>query len=280
VFDDAEFDHAVDIAIRGSFINCGQNCISAERLYIQQGIYDKFVQEVSRKLSALQVGVSSCSPDSTRCDFGAITMGAQVSHYETLIADAVSKGAQLVAGGKTKKVEGSEGVFFEPTILSHVTHEMRIANEEAFGPIMLLFKFTSEEEVIKMANCTEFGLGSCVFTTDYKKAERVTGQLVTGMTSVNDFGMVPMVQSLPFGGIKSSGFGAFNGREGLIGFSRTHAVVTDRFPMRTQTPKFLAYPAGKNAWRIVRQAVRMIYGPSWVESAKSLVRMVQEIIKA
>lgn len=132
---------------------------------------------------------------------------------------------------------------------------------------------------IAMANSTEFGLGSCVFTTDYARAERITSQLVTGMTSVNDFGMVPMVQSLPFGGIKSSGFGAFNGREGLIGFSRTHAVVTDRFPMRTQTPKFLQYPQAPNAHRIAQHAVTMIYGPSWVESGKALVRMIKEIIK-
>jgi len=283
VFDDVDLEHCLDIAIRGAFINCGQNCISAERIYVQSGVHDRFVEEIVKRVRTLSMGASSCKPDGRRCDFGAITMPAQVKNYESLIDDAVQKGAKLLHGGVTY-TDGDatgKGVYFKPTILSDVTHKMRIANEEAFGPIMSIFKFDSEEEVIEQANCTNFGLGSCVFTRSLARAERVTSQLETGMTSINDFGMVPMVQSLPFGGVKHSGFGAFNGREGLIGFSRTHAVVTDRFPgMRTQTPKFLQYPVSKYAATIAQAAVKMIYGPSWMASAQALATMMKNIMKA
>jgi acyl-CoA reductase-like NAD-dependent aldehyde dehydrogenase len=279
VFDDVDFEHAVDIAIRGAFINCGQNCISAERFYVQSGVYDRFVAEIKKRLSTLEQGASSI--DGQRCDFGAITMEPQIKVFSELITDAVNKGAKLEMGGArfTDEKRAGKGCFWQPTLLTGVTHAMRIANEEAFGPVMSVIKFTTEAEVVKMANCTEFGLGSSVFTTDYAKAERITSQLYTGMTTVNDFGMVPMVQSLPFGGVRSSGFGAFNGAEGLRGFSRTHAVVTDRFPVRSQTPKFLQYPVNKNAVHVTQAAVSMIYGKSWIDSAKALVDLAKAAMK-
>jgi acyl-CoA reductase-like NAD-dependent aldehyde dehydrogenase len=280
VFDDAEFEQCVDVAIRGAFINCGQNCIAAERFYVQDGIYDRFVAEVTKRVKTLAQGATSCDGDA-RCDFGAITMPGQMEVLKSLIADAVSQGAKVLTGGEVNTSAGTQkGLYFKPTILAGVTHKMKIANEEAFGPVMTIIKFKTEDEVIAMANCTEYGLGSSVFTTDYSRAERITSALETGMTSVNDFGMVPMVQSLPFGGIRSSGFGAFNGAEGLRGFSRAHAVVTDRFPMRSQTPKFLQYPVSKEAYKIVQAGVWMVYGPSWMESAKALVRMMKHIMKA
>ena len=248
-------------------------------------MYDKFAAEVSRRVKALQQGASGLGPNAPRCDFGAITMPAQIANYRALIDDAVAKGAKILAGGEvyTDKAggrTGKAGCYFAPTILADVNHSMRCANEEGFGPMMNLIRFKTEAELVALANCTEYGLGSSVFTTDYAKAERITSQLVTGMTSVNDFGMVPMVQSLPFGGVKSSGFGAFNGPEGLRGFSRAHAVVTDRFPMRSQTPKFLQYPVSPAAVGIVQAGVKMVYGASWTESVTNCISLVKQILKA
>lgn len=284
VFSDAEFEHCIDIAIRGAFINCGQNCISAERFYIEDSLYDKFVAEVTKRVRTLQLGVADLE-GKQRCDFGAITMPSQVDNYKALIADAVAKGAKIQVGGETYRDDtgvrtGKAGCYFAPTVLAEVNHSMRIANEEGFGPIMSCIRFKTETELVRMANCTSYGLGSSIFTTDYAKAERISAQLRTGMTTINDFGMVPMVQCLPFGGVRDSGFGAFNGPEGLRGFSRTHSVVTDRFPVRSQTPKFLQYPVNASAHKIAQAAVAMIYAPSWIDSAKSLVAMLQAMIKA
>lgn len=200
---------------------------------------------------------------------------------ESLIADALSKGAKLLHGGsRFVSTSAPNGLFFTPTILANVTHQMRIANEEVFGPVMTIMKFDTEQQVIEMANCTDYGLGSSIFTTDYQKADRVASQLVTGMTSVNDFGMVPMVQSLPFGGVKHSGFGAFNGSEGLRGFSRAQAIVNDRFGVRAQTPPFLQYPVAPNAFKIVQAGVRMVYGQSWIQSIKGFIEMMKLILNS
>lgn len=277
VCEDADWEHMLDIAIRGAFINLGQNCISAERFFVQEKVYDKFVTDIKKKVEALAQGASSLDESSPRCDFGAITMKSQIAIVENLLADAVSKGARIILGGKKK--EGEKGCFFPPTILADVTQDMKIAKEEAFGPVMTIIKYKTEEQVIEWANSVPYGLGSSVFTTDYARAERISLALDTGMTNVNDFGMVPMVQVLPFGGVKDSGFGCFNGYEGLRGFCRVHSVVTDRFPSRTVTPKFLQYPLPKNAYKIVGAAVRMIYGRNLVTSVQALVDLVKNIIK-
>jgi len=290
VFDDVDFKHCIDIAVRGAFINCGQNCVAAERFYVQNGVYDKFVEAVKAVAEKAEQG-ASCT--GKRCDFGAITMPAQADHVEALVKEAVSKGARILTGGRKYKlvdgkkqydfkqelgVDGSRAVYFEPTILADVTHEMEIANEETFGPVMTLIKFKTEDEVIRMANCTNYGLGSSVFTKDYKKASRVASALVTGMVTVNDFAMVPMIQSLPFGGVKHSGFGCFNGKEGLRGFSYRKAIVSDRFPIRMDAPAFLQYPVAANSPDIVRAGVRMIYGKTWLESVVSFGQMMKIIM--
>jgi len=133
---------------------------------------------------------------------------------------------------------------------------------------------------VEMANSTEYGLGCSIFTTNYTRADRVARQIESGMVSINDFGMVPMIQSLPFGGCKKSGFGHFNGFEGLRGFSRTQAVVTDRFPFRLEAPKFLQYPHSPHSHLIVQEGVRMIYGKSWLVSARSLINLLKLLLFA
>ena len=189
VFDDAEFEQCVDVAIRGAFINCGQvrlytrkntmaasmkgcicffllptltflsslvslsfqNCIAAERFYVQEGIYNKFVAEVTKRVKSLSQGATNCSADSPRCDFGAITMPAQADIFQALINDAVEKGAKIETGGsKYVGDHTKKGLYFAPTILTGVTHKMKIANEEAFGPVMSIIKFKTEEEVVRI----------------------------------------------------------------------------------------------------------------------------------
>jgi acyl-CoA reductase-like NAD-dependent aldehyde dehydrogenase len=314
VFDDCDFDHMLDVAIRGAFINCGQNCISSERFYVQAGVYDRFVAAVDSKMRCVRQGSSLL--DGGTYDFGSMTMAGQVRIVDELVRDAVARGARVVsgggprdpyprsgsgsgsaaaasAGGALSTLEAKEskhgggpardhsGYWFAPTVLANVNHDMRIANEEAFGPVMSIIKFNTEDEVVNWSNTkTPYGLGSSIFTTDYHKAHRVATRLVCGMTSVNDFGMVPLVQSLPFGGIKDSGFGCFNGAEGLRGFMRTKSVVSDRFHIRAQTPGFLQYPMAHNAHLIAQQAITMIYTASWLASLRALVKLVWLALKA
>lgn len=287
VFDDIDLEYVSDFALRGAFINCGQNCVSSERFYIQENVYDKFVDLLASKLNKLKCGHGSrnCNK-STHVDFGAITMAPQMKIVQSLIEDAISEKrpanerAKIVVGGSQyTDPNASNGRFFSPTLLRDVTHNHKIANEETFGPVMTCIKFKSEADVIKMANCTEYGLGSSVFTSDLKRAERMAGQLYTGMVNVNDFGMVPMVGTLPFGGVKASGFGCFGGPEGLRGFCRQVSVVTDRFPMRTTTPPFLMYPMWDSTIDIMQNAVRMVFSQDWLSSISGCISMMSIAMK-
>jgi len=289
VFDDCEFDQMIDVAIRGAFINLGQNCVSAERFYIQAGIYDKFISTVAAKMAATKQGPSVLPEErnsgdaiSRTCDFGAMTMPAQVTIVQDLVEDAKRSGARIVYGGKRPEgVEHKGGLYWTPTVIADVTHDMKIANEECFGPVMTIIKFNTEEEVVRMANCTRYGLGGSVFTTDSRKARRVASALETGMVTVNDYGISATVQSLPFGGIKNSGFGCFGGPEGLRSFCYRKSVMTDRWSfMRTKAPPFLIYPVWPNADRIVQEGLRMVYGRNLATSAAALFRMIKLIATA
>eukprot|EP00457_Paulinella_chromatophora_P004502 gb/GEZN01004514.1/.p1 GENE.gb/GEZN01004514.1/~~gb/GEZN01004514.1/.p1 ORF type:complete len:597 (+),score=82.13 gb/GEZN01004514.1/:123-1793(+) len=275
VFADANMNHAVNSAIQGAFFNCGQNCIASERFYVQEAVYDEFVKRVTETGKKLRQGVSK---EGTMCDVGAITMPAQRGKVLALIKDATQKGAKVCVGGPDQP-DAKQGCFLGPTILSNVTHDMDIANEETFGPVMPIIKFKTEEDLLAMTNNCKYGLGSTVMTSDRRKAERIASGMTTGMVNINDFGMVPMIQALPFGGIKYSGFGHFGGKEGLQGFSRVKSVVTDRFPIIVAPPPFLLYPMHEKAHLLTQEAVRIVYGPSWWGSVTALGRLLRILVK-
>ena len=149
---------------------------------------------------------------------------------EKLVASAVKQGARLLCGGK--RVHPEQGNFFEPTILADVTPEMDIAREELFGPVMLLMRVKDDDEAVRVANGVSYGLSSSVFSQDRPRARAIAGKLEAGMTAINEFGGITyMVQGLTFGGVKASGYGRMNGREGLRSMCNIKAVVDDRFPL-------------------------------------------------
>jgi Aldehyde dehydrogenase family len=202
----------------------------------------------------------------------------QYNKVVEMVKKAVEQGAVVLAGGEPHPDLAPTGLYYRPTVLSNITPGMDIVTEEVFGPVMLLIKFTDEKDVVQQANSTPFALGSSVFTTDYAKAERVTDGLVSGMTTINDFGIGYLIQSLPFGGFKESGWGRFNGVEGLREFSRIKSVVTDRFPLRTKAPSFVQYPIPDHAESVVKEAVRMIYAPTYAGKMRGLVHMLKVLI--
>jgi len=274
VLDDAELDQAAEIAVRGVFVNCGQNCIAAERLYVHERVFDRFEAKVVAKVRALRQGPSI----SGGCfDCGSMTMPRQVEIVEELVKDAVNRGAKVLAGGE-RNSEHPEGLFYKPTVLSNVDHSMDIVKKEAFGPVMLLIKFSTDKEVIEMANDSEYALGCSIFSTNYQRAEAIAKCIVSGMVTVNDFGVGYLIQSLPFGGTKMSGFGRFNGPEGLREFSRIKSVVTDRFPIRTKPPRFTSYPVPENASAVVGSAIHVFYsGEGILVKLKHLFLLIKGI---
>jgi succinate-semialdehyde dehydrogenase/glutarate-semialdehyde dehydrogenase len=206
VFDDADIDAAVEGAIASKYRNAGQTCVCANRIYVQDGVYEQFAQKLVAAVGKLKVG-NGAEPGVTQ---GPLIEEKAVLKVEQHIADALSKGARLVAGGQRHQLGHS---FFQPTVLADVTADMQVAREETFGPLAPLFRFTTEEEVIRMVNDTEFGLASYFYSRDIGRVWRVAEAIETGMVGVNT-GLISN-EIAPFGGVKQSGLGREGSKYGM-----------------------------------------------------------------
>jgi acyl-CoA reductase-like NAD-dependent aldehyde dehydrogenase len=257
ICDDADLDQAVEAAMLGVFTACGQRCGAAERLYVMEGIYDRFVERVVDQVRRLRQGPPSGDAEG-RYDVGAMTLPRQLDIVARQIDDAMKKGARVLVGGVRNPVW--KGQFFEPTILVECDHTMAITREETFGPVMTIIRVATEREAVRMANDSDYGLGASVFTKSGARAERMARALSAGTIVVNDAGIAHRVQDAPFGGLRSSGFGKINGREGLRACTAEKTIVTDRFPIHLAPKLHLSYPMGRGSYGLVEGAIGIIYG--------------------
>ncbi|HEY0124738.1 MAG TPA: aldehyde dehydrogenase family protein, partial [Rhizobium sp.] len=207
ILDDADIDGAVNAAIFGAFMNQGQICMSTERIIVHQAIADEFVAKLAARAAKLPAGDPR----------GHVVLGSLISldaakKMETLIADAEAKGAKLVAGGKRT------GTVVEATLLDHVTPEMRIYAEESFGPVKPIIRVADEDEAVRVANDTEYGLSSAVFSRDVQRALTVAARIETGICHINGPTLNDEAQ-MPFGGVKGSGYGRFGGKAAIAEFT-------------------------------------------------------------
>lgn len=215
VFDDADLDAAVEGALIAKFRNNGQTCVCANRLYVQDGIYDAFAEKLSKAVGGLKTG----NGFDEGVILGPLIDEAALKKVEEHVADAVSKGASIVQGGKPHALGGT---FFEATVLANVTKAMAVATEETFGPVAPLFRFADEADVIAQANDTEFGLASYFYAKDMARVFRVAEALEYGMVGVNT-GLISTAEA-PFGGVKSSGLGREGSRYGIEEFTEIKYV--------------------------------------------------------
>lgn len=206
VFDDADIDAAVEGAMASKYRNAGQTCVCANRLFVQAGVHDAFVERLARRVASLKVGAGT-EPD---VDIGPLIDDAAVSKVRELLDDAASKGATVAVGGGAHALGGT---FFEPTVVTGTTREMAFFDEEIFGPIAPIFRFDSEEEVIRLANDTPFGLASYFYGRDVGRIFRVAEKLEYGMVGINT-GLISN-EAAPFGGVKESGQGREGSRYGI-----------------------------------------------------------------
>jgi succinate-semialdehyde dehydrogenase/glutarate-semialdehyde dehydrogenase len=209
VFDDADLDKAVQGAMASKYRNAGQTCVCANRIYVQDGVYDAFAEKLAVEVRKLKVGPGTESG----VTIGPLINAAAIDKVEEHIRDATSKGARIALGGKRSKLGGS---FFEPTILTGVTSAMMVAREETFGPVAPLFRFKTEEEAIKLANDTEFGLAAYFYSRDIGRVWRVGEGLDYGIVGINE-GIISN-EVVPFGGVKQSGLGREGSHHGVEEF--------------------------------------------------------------
>ncbi|HSS28444.1 MAG TPA: NAD-dependent succinate-semialdehyde dehydrogenase [Usitatibacter sp.] len=209
VFDDADLDAAAEGALASKYRNAGQTCVCANRIYVQDSVYDKFAEKLAEKVKKFKVGKGT----EQGVSIGPLIDAQGLAKVEEHVADAVAKGAKVILGGKRHSLGGR---FFEPTLLTEVTPEMRVSREETFGPVAPLYRFQKDEDAVRLANNTEFGLAAYFYARDIGRVWRVAEALETGMVGIN-VGILAN-EVAPFGGVKQSGLGREGSKYGIDDF--------------------------------------------------------------
>ena len=224
VLDDADVDVASSAAVWGAFVNAGQACLSVERCYVHRGLYEAFTQACAEKAKRLRVGNGM----DANTDVGPMIHERQVRIVESHIEDAKARGARVLAGGTRLPNLGSS--FFAPTVLADVTQNMRIMREETFGPVLPIMAYADDDEAIRLANDSEYGLAASVWTRDSERGERLARRIHAGTVMVNDVISCFGISEAPHGGVKASGVGRTHGCFGLDEMVRLKYVDVDRMP--------------------------------------------------
>jgi acyl-CoA reductase-like NAD-dependent aldehyde dehydrogenase len=224
VLGDADVDVVSSAAVWGAFVNAGQACLSVERCYVQRNLYESFLKACAEKTKKLRVG-DGMEPQS---DVGPMIRERQLRIVESHIEDAKARGARVLAGGSRLPELGVN--FFAPTVLSEVTHEMRIMREETFGPVLPVMAFENDDEAVQLANDSDFGLAASVWTRDRARGERLARRIHAGTVMVNDVISCFGISEAPHGGVKASGVGRTHGRFGLDEMVRMKYLDSDRLP--------------------------------------------------
>src|SRR3954464_7539981 len=251
VLKDADLERAANGAVFWAMANGGQICQAIERVYVEEPVYDEFVSKVVEKTRALRQGVPG---EAGAVEVGAVTFEPQIDIMEDHMKDAVDKGAKVLVGGK--RAQGP-GRFFEPTVVVDVTHDMKLMQDETFGPILPVMKVRDEAEALRLANGSRYGLNSSVWTKDVVKGERLASQLQAGSTCVNDAVTNYGAQELPFGGIKESGIGVRHSAAGIRKYCHAHAILVTRFAMKRELYWF---PSSKRTAKILERILVLLYG--------------------
>jgi len=218
---DANLDNAAGGALVGAFLNSGHVCCGTERVYVVDEVADEFTQKVLERVARLRQGSRG------EFDVGAIFWDRQLEIIEAHVADAIAKGARLLAGGRRNP--DFDGLFFEPTVLADVNHNMLIMQEETFGPVLPIMRVADLDEAVRLANQTHYGLGANIWTRDHRSGVELARRIESGSVCINDMSMTYGVLEAPFGGLKSSGVGQVHGPNALRNFTQAKPILIDRY---------------------------------------------------
>src|SRR5580704_17269494 len=259
VDDDADLAKAAEAAVFGGLTNSGQACISVERVYVKEGVYDRFVDEVVKQVRELKVGGDDGH-------LGAMTSPAQVAIVKDHLEDVVAKGAKILIGGPDAIV----GSYIQPTVLTGVGNGMKVMTEETFGPVIPIANVKSVDEAVALANDSKYGLGSTVFAG--KAARSIANRLRAGMTSINSVMAFAGIPTLPFGGIGDSGFGRIHGDEGIREFTRVKSTAEQIVALPIN---MMSFRQPKDATKRLRGMIKQLYGDGVIARAGDLLRKLR-----
>jgi len=248
---DADLTRAARGAVFGAFANSGQVCTSTERVYVVDEVADEFERRVVEEAAHLRQGREG------EFEIGSITWPSQLDVIDSHVRDAVEKGARVRTGGRRNPEY--EGLFYEPTVLSGVSQDMRVMREETFGPVLPIMRVRDEDEALRLANDTRYGLNASVWSRNKKRGTALAKAIESGCVVVNDCMLTYGVTESPFGGRKESGIGQVNGEIGLRGYCYAQSILVDRFGGKSE---MLWYPYSTRKLKTLRRALRFVWGTS------------------
>jgi acyl-CoA reductase-like NAD-dependent aldehyde dehydrogenase len=270
VFEDANLENAARAAIWGAFCNSGQACASIERCYVQESVADKFIDLVVKETQLLKQDKASSEP----VDVGAMTNEQQLETVEDHVGDAVARGAEVRTGGH--RLDNGGGWFHEPTVMTRVDHSMKVMRDETFGPVLPIMTFKTEEEAIRLANDSPYGLTASVFTGDFKHGKRVAEQIDAGTVMVNEVVYTHAVAQTPWGGVKQSGYGRTHGRLGLLELVSAQHIHVNAMPGLADVWWF---PYSKQAGDLFRAFARRFTTGSILSAIPLLPKILRRLIE-
>jgi len=246
---DADLDRAAQGALIGSCMNTGHYCCGTERIYVVEEVYDAFLEKVLDGVKQLRQG------ETGEFDVGAVFWDKQMDIIENHVEDARAKGASVLAGGRRNPE--LRGLFYEPTVVTDVTHDMDLMRKETFGPVLAVMKVKDEDEALALANDSDYGLNGNVWTTDTAKGIRIAERMETGGVCVNDMAMIYGIPEAPFGGVKSSGVGQVNGISGVRNYCHAKPITSDR---RGKGKIQGGYPYTQKGTDGMQKLIRLLWG--------------------
>lgn len=270
VLEDADIPNAARGAVWGAFANSGQACASVERCYVHEAIAPQFLARVLAETQSLKQDVGT-KPDT---DVGAMTNERQLQIVEEHVADAVQWGAKVVSGGK--RVANSAGYFYPPTVLTNVDHRMQIMRDETFGPVLPVMTFKTEDEAIRLANDSVFGLTASVWTKDIARGRRIAEQVAAGTVMVNEVLYTHGIAQTPWGGVKESGYGRTHGRAGLLELVNAHHIHINRL---SSLPDLWWFRYDANAGKLFRGLANYFTTGSLTRTARLFPEMLRRLLK-
>lgn len=277
VLEDAHIENAARGAIWGAFANCGQSCSSVERCYVHESVAEKFTQAVVAETKRLGAR-ASCPPDAGKMpalpafDLGPMISEQQLRVVERHVYEATARGAVALTGGE--RVPDVPGPFFPPTVLTNVNHEMEIMREETFGPVLPIMTFKTDDEAVRLANDSDFGLTASVWTNDLARGRALAERIDAGTVTVNEVLYTHAIAQTPWGGVKHSGFGRTHGRAGLLELVNAQHIHINRFP---SIPDIWWFSYTPDAGKLFRSLARRFASGSIFQMLLTLPQMIRRL---